>query len=199
MSIAKIIRHFEGIGKVPISLEDVLKQIKTVVLDEKVEIKGVDEPADVLRGFHYRYYVPPHPDSALMPERVAVAAYSLQQPLAWQRLVCCKELIHIFDREPICTSSREQVVRLGQKIAGGDKFEEVNGENIQSFFDELAKYQALAILFPFGLREEIIGLYQRHELSVERISEWVQLPPEMTRIVLSEGWLLLRESLLAAG
>ena len=69
---------------------------------------------------------------------------SLQQSLEWQKFVCCKEPIHVFDWEPICTSSREHVVRLAQKIAGG-KFERPNGENIQWFFDELAKYRALAI------------------------------------------------------
>jgi len=199
MSIAKIIRHFEAIGRVPVSVADVLKQVQAVVLDEVVEVRALDRSADKIRGFHYRYHNQPHADSALMPESIAVAAYSIQQPLGWQRLVCCKELIHIFDREPICTSSKEEVVRLGQKLTGESHFEKVDGENIQWFFDEIAKYQALAILFPFGLREELLAIKPPEKHDLAAISDVVQLPIEMVYTVMSDKWPLLREGILANG
>ena len=197
MSISQIIRHFEALGRAPIEITDVLKQIQSVVLDERVEIEGYNRPATKLRGYHHRYHIPPHPDSALMPERVAVAAYSVQQENGWQRLVCCKELIHIFDREPIRTSSKDEVVRLGHHIGGGEKFDKIDASNMQGFFDQIAVYQALAILFPFGLREAIVTSGKTIDVPV--VANHVDLPMKWVSMVLNDRWPLLRESLLAAG
>ncbi|WP_367354087.1 hypothetical protein [Agrobacterium pusense] len=200
MSIVKIIRHFEGLGRSPVQIPDVFKQIQSVVLDEKVEIHGYDRHFSKLRGLHYRYYKPAHPNSALMPERVAVAAYSLEQPNDWQRLVCCKELVHIFDREPIKTSSKVEVIRLGHHVGGNIKFDNVDDNNIQSFFDEVAKYQALAILFPFGMREDILATGVTLDQTLfHKVAAQVEVPVEYVQMVLGDVWPLMHTNIHAVG
>ncbi|TWC90202.1 hypothetical protein FB593_1011482 [Rhizobium sp. SJZ105] len=181
-------------------IPDILKQIQAVTLDERVEIHGYDRPANKLRGFHYRYHIEPLKDSALMPERVAVAAYSVQQANEWQRLVCAKELVHIFDRDPIKTSSKLEVVRLGHHIGGNVKFDDVDDNNIQSFFDEVAKYQALAILFPFGLREDILASAATiDDALINRVAQHVEVPVDFVEMVLGNIWPLMHVNIHAVG
>lgn len=199
MSVAKIIRHFEGLGRLPIELSEVVQQVQSYVLDDKIEVHAVDMPTHNLRGFHLRREEAPHSDSAMMPRFISVAAYSINQPVEWQRLVCCKELIHCLDRDPIKTRKRDDVVRLGKQLCEEDGSTPYASMDLQAFFDGLAKYQALAILFPFGLREELLDAYDAGKVSLEQIAGWVQLPVEYVRVVMTKQWALLRESILDAG
>lgn len=133
--------------------------------------------------------------SAIMPGPVAMVIYSIQQPLEWQRLVCCKELIHVLDSSPVRTSRPEEVQLLGQKLADKTrKFREAN--DLQWFFDDVAKFQALAILFPFSLREEVLGAYQAKKITDEMLAEATQIPVEYVETVMSDRWKLLRETIL---
>ncbi|SCB33881.1 hypothetical protein GA0061101_10810 [Rhizobium lusitanum] len=121
--------------------------------------------------------------------------YSVQQPLGWQRLVCCKELIHVLDSPAVRTNKKSEVIQLGDKLT--DKTRHFKGTaDLQWFFDDLAIYQALAMLFPFSLREEIMGAYVAGKVTDEMLAEAAQIPVEYVRTVMSDGWKLLRESIL---
>ena len=195
MSVSKLIRHFEGLGKIPVPMNEVVGEFRKKVLTSGLAVKGVNLPANVLRGTHYGYHHEPSEGSIVMPGRMIMVIYSTQQPLRWQRLVCCKELVHVLDSAVVRTSQPHEVVQLGEKLA--DKSRRYTGsDDLQWFFDDLAIYKALAILFPFGLREEIMGAYIAKRVDDEMLAEAVQLPVEYVRPVMSERWQLLRETIL---
>ncbi|WP_141694088.1 hypothetical protein [Rhizobium lusitanum] len=196
MSINKLIRHFEALGRIPVSMTEVIDEFRRSILDAGLRVKGVDLPANVLRGTHYRYHHGPSSDeSAILPGPIAMVIYSVQQPLGWQRLVCCKELIHVLDSPAVRTNKKSEVIQLGDKLT--DKTRHFKGTaDLQWFFDDLAIYQALAMLFPFSLREEIMGAYVAGKVTDEMLAEAAQIPVEYVRTVMSDGWKLLRESIL---
>lgn len=196
VSIPNLIRHFEALGRIPVSMNDVIDEFRRSILDAGLRVKAVNLPANVLRGTHYRYHhEPSSPESALLAGPIAMVIYSSQQPLEWQRLVCCKELIHVLDSPAVRTSGKSEVIQLGDKLT--DKTRHYQGAaDLQWFFDDLAIYQALAMLFPFSLREEIMGAYNAGKVTDEMLAEAVQIPVKYVRTVMSDGWKLLRESIL---
>ncbi len=195
MSVSQLIRHFEALGRIPVPMQEVVDAFRKSLLDSGLQVKGVNLPANVLRGTHYRYHHEPSSGSAVMPGKMAMVIYSVQQDLGWQRLVCCKELIHVLDSSVVRTETKDDVIQLGHKLTEKDRRYKESGD-LQWFFDDIAKYQAVAMLFPFGLREEVMGAYTAKRISDEMLAEAVQIPEEYVRTVMSDHWKLLRESIL---
>ncbi len=195
MSVSKLIRHFEALGRVPVSMTEVVAEFRRSLLTSGLQVKGVDLPANVLRGTHFHYHHEPHPNSIVMPGSMALVVYSTQQDLKWQRLVCCKELIHVLDSPVVQTKDEKDIIKLGSKLA--DKSRHYEGaSDLQWFFDDLAKYHALAILFPFSLREAIMDAYLAKHIDDAALSDVVQIPEEFVKMVMSDQWKLLRETIL---
>lgn len=196
MSISALIRHFEAMGSVPVDAQDVFTELLVHILDEKVSIHGVDLTQFALRGLHFRYHIPPIKDSVLMPERNVMVLYDTSQTIDWQRLTICKELVHVFDREPIWSQGREKIVRLASSLCNQPVPSKADETNLDVFFDRLGLYQALAILFPFSLREQLIEKYKSGILDINKVAEIVSLPPQYVNIVMTEHWPDLRETIL---
>lgn len=194
LSVPRLIRHFEGLGRVPVDVADVLAQVRKMLPGEMIEVEGVDLPANQLRGAHYRYFIDPLEGSALGPQSVTKVLYSTRMDQGYQRLVAVKELIHVFDVDPARTRGREEVVRLGQKLCKFDH--KISNGGLQAFFDELAKFQALAILFPFGLREEVMDKYSAGAVTAAQLGSQLGIPQYYAEVVMQELWEPLRESLL---
>jgi hypothetical protein len=197
MSIGRVVRHFEGSGKVPVDINDVLALVRELVPTLKIKVRGVNVDPSKLRGTCYRYAI----DDAkiLLPQQVAYIVYSRQMEPEWQRLVCCKELVHILEPDPIWTSTKEKVLHLAERVirpldvtpAG------LNPNSIGAVFDQLAKWHAMAILFPFGLWEEALPLVKKGKVTAEQVADWVELPVDHVAFVLSDEWKAVRETLLA--
>jgi hypothetical protein len=196
MSIGKVVRHFEGIGKVPVDIKDVLALARELCPDETIKVRGVKVDNKKLKGNCYRYKIPD--GKILMPRPVSLVVYSTLDHEYCQRLVCCKELVHVVEPDPIVTSKKEEVVHLAERVtkpipvgASG-----VAPNDLQVFLDQLAKWQALAILFPFGLWEEIMPKYKAGKVNLETIAEWVELPPEFVATIMLDAWATLRTTLI---
>jgi hypothetical protein len=195
MSLGQVIRHFEALGRVPVELPEVISEFRRIVIDERIDVHGLDISPDYLKGAHFRFRRPALPGSALVDEPIVKVMYSTQLDIGQQRLVCCKELIHVFDREPLLTNRVEEVVRLGHELANGKgKFSPKN--DIKTTFDLLAKWQATAILFPFSLYETYLPAFQAGKVTIDQVAEWTQLPTDLVAVVMTDEWKALRESVL---
>lgn len=193
MAVSKIVRHFEGLGRAYIDMRDVTSEFRRLMPNETIRVTGVDLPSDILRGAHYSYIHRPSIESALLDTKVTQIIYSLQQPIEWQRLVVCKELVHVFDDTGIETDQPTEVIELVKQLSG-EIPKSIKTGGLHWFFDGLAEYQAMAILFPFGLREAINGKGQT--VDKDRIAYELELPVRVVDFVLSDAWKSLRESML---
>src|SRR5258708_7801578 len=104
-SVGQVIRHFEGIGKVPVDIKDVLETMKSICPHLNIKIRGVDVDPKRLHGNCYNYRV----DDAqiLVPKFISMVVYSTQDHPFMQRFVCCKELVNIMDPAPMYTRTKQ--------------------------------------------------------------------------------------------
>ncbi len=195
MSIGKIVRHFEGLGKVPVDIKDVLALVRSMVTTVEIRVRRVDVDLNKLKGNCYRYQID---DAAvLVPRQIAMIVYNKRLDPFDQRLVCCKELVHLVDPDPIMTSKKDQVVHLAENVIKKPKPAGVNIplKDLQVFYDLLAKWHALAILFPFGLYEELKP--KAVTLDYDKLSKEVELPREYVEFMMTDEWAAMRETILA--
>lgn len=199
MAIGRVVRHFEGIGKVPVDLKDVVALVRELVPGETIRVRGVNVAPNKLKGTCYRYAI--DDSKILVPRQVSYIVYSNQLDPYWQRLVCCKELVHILDPNPILTTTKEKVVSLIERVrkdlADNHALTRTDSNAFAALFDQIAKWHAMAISFPFGLWEEIAPKVTSGEFTAEQVADWVELPLDHVRAVLDPEWKAVRESLLA--
>lgn len=194
MSLINIIRHFEAIGHVPVELPDVLTELRKLN-HERVITHGIDGGGKALRGVHVRQRKKAMAGSALMDEAIVRIIYSTQLDIKWQRVVCCKELVHAFDPPPMLTNSKEDVVRLCEDMArkNGD-FDESN--HIKTTFDLVCTWKAMTILFPFAMYTKFLPLLRERRVTIEQISDMTQIPERYVRTIMTDQWATVREQLI---
>lgn len=70
---------------------------------------------------------------------------------------------------------------------------------LQCFSTSSQKWKALAILFPFGLREELLAKKPRDQWDRDTMAAAVEIPTEYVTVALSPLWITLREDIIAFG
>lgn len=120
--------------------------------------------------------------------------YSKNLRKDWQRLVCCKELIHILDPIDCRVMTEEEFDRLCEKIVLPlDLQEPLDGKPVWT--DRLAVYQALAILFPWASRQLLLQPFKLEKISLEEIAASTDLPIRYVSLVMSSVWEVVHRSL----
>jgi hypothetical protein len=202
MSIGRVVRHFEGIGKVPIDLKDVVALVRQLVPGETIRVRGVNVDPARLMGTCYRYAI--DDSKILVPRQVSYVVYNNRLDPYLQRLVCCKELVHVLDPDPILTTTKEKVVNLLERVLKNVQVNHAipnkDANVFAALFDQLAKWHAMAILFPFGLWEELeprLDEISLDDKEIAKIADWVELPIDHVGAVLIPDWRAVRENLLA--
>ena len=184
MSLIKLIDFFSTFSKVPVEVDDVLEKIvQEYQIFETIRINGSDliEPG-TLRGVHYRYIEPINGKKIL----VCQICYSNHDPLPWQRVACVKELIHILDAATARTTDWEAVDSLAEHLAPAG-----NGSGTPSLDvikDNLAYYQAAAVLFPEEMREDLVQEYRAGGITLSDIAIRLALPEELIKPMLTQAW-----------
>lgn len=196
MSISQLVNHFERIGKAPILIPDVLAKVKELSLSVKVSLCAVDEPFSELKATIY-WYQEDADTLMLMPETCAKIVYSSRMSPEWQKLACCKEMLHILDPDPIKTATKQEVVRLANNMAKKARPNGSIANNLQTFFDQLAKWQAVAVLFPLALRSRFVPLYEADENVTYRIAAYVGVPEECIYVAMQDDWEHFAKTILA--
>ncbi len=199
MSVKEIIGHFEKSSGDVIFTEDVCSEITRRLASVTIVHKAVDVPEDVLRGmFLGSRLLPQMQESVLMPIREMTIIYSSRQPIDYQRLVLCKEFIHCMDSEAVKTKTFDEALALCDELTNGEDTISPEGDTVlQAAIDELAKFQALAILFPMRLRIAYEPAFKNDGLSIKEIAKRVILPEEYVGMVMSSKWPTMYNTLLA--
>jgi hypothetical protein len=123
------------------------------------------------------------------PDLVTLIIYPKDAPTEWQRLICCKELIHVCDGHNAMTNTPEEVDALVEKLLGPLSTDDFGVADFMASVDKIALYQAMAVLFPAAARDEARAQIEAGAATVEAIAAWTQLPVEVARLVLADDWL----------
>jgi hypothetical protein len=196
MSVGRVIRHFEALGRVPIDIRDVLALVRDIQQDQTVRLLSFEYDPGILKGTCYRYGPT---DVSSSSKDTSIALFNRMTDAYSQRLGACKELVHVMDPRPLWTNEKATVIDLFERVRSthaGSIAAPLKPNDLGLFFDHLAKYTAMAILFPFSLREEIVALPPQKRPSLEKVSDWTEVPVDYIEPVLTPTWKMLRESLL---
>jgi hypothetical protein len=114
----------------------------------------------------------------------------------WQRLACCKEIIHLFDVPALETNDRDSLVNLIRDLTEGFNIGMLSPGNWQAIKDNLAIHQALAVLFPHEVREDLMEAYDHGTIDDRWIAEKFSIPEDYVELLMSDRWPEYRKALM---
>lgn len=104
------------------------------------------------------------------------------------RLIQCKELIHLFEDEPTRVHDSDTIWSLIKEIVATPDEDNLYGDDSQGGVDQRALWAALAILFPWQVRELFLPGYKLKFFTAEYIAERLVLPVKHVKRVMSDRW-----------
>jgi hypothetical protein len=105
-----------------------------------------------------------------------------------QRLVCCKELLHILDPEGCRAATDEEISRLFQKIGLPREMQDAVKDGAQVSSDRVAEYEAAAVLFPWATRQLLLEPYREGKIALDDIHRMVDIPFRFVFFVMHPSW-----------
>lgn len=181
-----LLDHFDGVVDLPVEIDDIVQAIVGLGFQDEVHLFPVQADPSEFRGVirQFRY----NPGVYAEPRSVTHVVYTTQVPMDWQRVICAKELVHIFDRTVKKTDTPEEVSELIEKILGPLSTEDYGFADLQAAADRLALYQCLPLLFPTAALEQAKRAVHSGKVTEEQVAEAAVLPIGFVRLMLSSDW-----------
>jgi hypothetical protein len=196
MSVKNLIEFFETFSKVPVEVQHVLDHaVDSLGVQDTITIQPVDMDPEILLGILLRYIK--HNNAYGEPIRCAIIVYNCngRVSVAEQRLACVKEIVHLFDVGSLKTNTREEIIDLVDNLENFDIATPGPGD-WQAVKDKLALYQALAVLVPHEIREDLMEPYHSGRIDDHWIAEKFSIPEKHVDLVMSKDWDSFRQVLL---
>jgi len=195
MRISAFVGTFSHWPNVPVDLED---DVKPALLEvtKKDEIEIYSDPkldAGVVRGMitHYAKTV----DGETV--NCAKITFAENQPLEWQRLVACKELLHVLDPVEVRVAEEHEIRHLIEKIVLPADMQDPVNDGQHALSDRLAATFAAAVLFPLAARDGLLPAFQAGRLTHNDIVELIGIPEPYVRLIMSSAWHQIHKILLS--
>ena len=117
------------------------------------------------------------------PFRIANIRYDKSLNRCWTRFVCCKELMHVFDRPEERVDTRERFLTLMSELESLRMKEDMSA----MFFSELeAQWMAVIVLCPPRLRDKYKPLLENKTMSEYDIALKLKIPEAVIRNTMSD-------------
>ena len=184
--VAHIIEAISQTTKMPVEVSDVAEIMVRNGIQDEIEFYGVERDPAVFLGTFCRYSRHDVPYGE--PQFVSQVIYNSNLPLAWQRVVACKELVHVFDPESEWTNAPDQVTALMESLL--DSSEAVSDASIlgMAVADQFAIVPAAGALFPDAARTIALQEIEGNSATVDDVAKWAVLPKNLVQTVLKENW-----------
>lgn len=192
MSFSKLYNYVETLTSVPIRIEGLVdSKILQLTPHDKIWYVPVELDEKVSLG-HYKSYrglAPPYTAGDLIAE----VRYSNQLNDCWKRFVCCKELMHLFDRpdEKVDNPAKYQV--LLNELASNPIWT-VASPSWRS--ESIAEWMAMAILCPRPIRNFYKQKLADGEMTENGVAFALRLPQHYIQDVMNEGYDITLDFLL---
>lgn len=194
MNVKELIVKYSTLEVVPVEVESVEKDINASGIPDIIKYWEAEINTDPLRGQinHWEYT-----ESDGKKQRVADIYYGSELTRDWQRLVCCKELLHILDEERLRVVDNQHFEKLIEKIILPLELQDPIQDGTYVNNDRLAVYHAVAILFPLAVRNLLLPFYLEEKFTLDEIAKMVDLPVRYVSLVMSEFWSEIHEILIS--
>jgi hypothetical protein len=187
MKVTELIQQFAVLETLPVDVNDVLKCLRAHGHDDNIEFIGVDLNPDILQGQIKVFYVRDGLYAA-DPQRMANIYYHRGHERDWQRMICCKELIHLLDPTTAHSKTPEAIDELAERIGLPPEMQNPGGDGLAANIDRLAEYRALALLFPLAARNLLLEPYRDGKIRLADIARMADIPSRYVGFVMHEVW-----------
>lgn len=196
MNASDLIARFATVIELPVDVNDVLDVLKANGCEDDIEFIGVDLDPDILQGkisIFWRQNGVYDPD----PIRCANIYYHRGHTLDWQRMICCKELVHVLDPAFAHTSTIGDIDKLAEKIGLPPEMQDPMNDGTAVNVDRLAEWRAAALLLPLAARNAFMPAYKADKISTSEIALIADMPHRYVPLVMSDVWERLHDMLVA--
>jgi len=187
MTVRRLVSLFSCFSIVPVEVSEVRDQIVEWGYHESIKIAPFTGPVSNLRGMLLEYkWVAPYGAEVSQ----CIIRYNSEMSKDWQRLTCIKELIHSMDLYRLRVNSKEKASLLLEKLSLNGQLNE--GMGIPALFEEIATYQALAVLCP----DEAIEKFRKKGTSFQDVAVALDIPPQYAFVAMQDDWYDTREKFI---
>ena len=166
----------------PIRVDDIKDAILDFGIQDRITFNEVEMDSDIVRGFLHRYTI--HSAPYAEPTLCSDIYYAKNLDDDWARLVCVKELVHIFDSTRTIVKTGDDVVQLIEQLSMPFDIDTLPDTDIKSISDRIGMIVALALLLPRDARDLLRPKYEASEITDEEISLAARLPVRFVKIVM---------------
>jgi len=170
----------------PVQVDEVLAKLKIWGVKDDIWFFDVDIDSDILKG-QITHWESPWNDGSTKRFAHIETAKSLPRPE--KRLVQCKELLHLLDPEWSYVDTKQKVRALIQRIIIPPELQDPYDDGMaHANSDRVAMLHAVAVLFPWQVRQLLMPHYPGVFSAKHIATEIVDLPEKYIVTVMSETW-----------
>ena len=184
LTIPELIRLFSTRESLPVQVDDVIDEFRKHGIKDEIYIWQVEADTDLLRG-KIKHWDWEHDGNKTC---VADIDISKNMDVRWQRIVSCKELLHMLDPPEAQVKSEDEIDHLVEKIILPAGLQDPVSDGYHVNTDRVAELQASAVLFPFAARNLFLKPFQEKKLPLAEIIRLTDLPPRYVAYVMSDIW-----------
>lgn len=184
--LKKIIEQFAEKTELPIEVQEIADAIIGAGIQDEIHFVDVDADPAVIHGAFARFSY--HKAIYGDPIWVTHIPYNSRDPLKLQRVVCSKEMIHLFDSDIERTDTPEEIYELIDKLLGPLTTDDLGLADLMAAKDKLAVYQCLPLLMPKAALQVARDAVAKGIKTPEEISEWAQIPVGLIHLMLQKEW-----------
>jgi hypothetical protein len=185
--LKKIVESLKDRTALPVEVEEISAAIIREGCQDTIYFKGIDEedPAQI-HGAFWQYVR--RPGVYADPEFVALIPYNNRDTVAWQRVTCCKEMVHLFDSDLERTDKSDEVVDLIGRLLSRLSTDDFGVVDLMASKDKLALYYCLPLLLPKAALLVARDAVKAGTLTVKKVAEDACMPIGLVRLMLNEEW-----------
>jgi len=184
--LKQLVDQLSAVTSLPVEISEIANKIKDMGCQDEIHLFPVDCDPTVVRGVYtqFRYQAAVYGE----PIWVTHIAYCQNVPLEWQRVICAKELVHIYDPQATRTDTADEVNGLLEKLVGPLSSEDYGFTDLMAAKDRIALYQCLPLLLPKASLELAREQVRAGNKTEHEIAEWACMPVRLVSLMLSEDW-----------
>ena len=184
--LKELIERFEQRTELPIEVEEIASAIVELNLQDHLFFFDVSADPSKIRGAFYQFRY--RPGVYADPLLISLIPYNSNDSLDWQRVICCKEMMHIFDSDLERTDTKEEVPEFLDKLLGPLSTDDFGLADFMAAKDKIAVYQCLPLLLPRAALQAGRQAVSAGHLTAEEIAEKAVMPVNLVRLMLEEEW-----------
>lgn len=184
--LKELIERFADRTELPIEVEEIAQAIIELGVQDEIHFVDVDADPSKIHGAFVRFTY--RPQMYGDPVFVTHIPYNKNEPLEQQRVVCAKELIHIFDDNIEETDTEDEVPEFLDKLLGPLTTDDFGVADYMAAKDKFALYQCLPLLFPRAALQVARAAIENKDRTLEEIAEWAKLPRNIVDFMLKPEW-----------